>query len=1081
MGLSTRITLLTFAAVTTAAVLVSAIAIVGVDRVVLGEETARLESFRTLVVGSVDARLGTTERSIDLLASRVTPSDLTTLAATARLESLLSARADTFDALALIDPDGASFGAGAPGVVEAARTVIVRSPASAAPDLVWAGGADPGARLWATRTTGDGTGTVTLAGRVRTDYLGRYLDDVEKSTGSLAAFVADGSGVHVLSGAGGPEVSADTVTYAQEPMGGHRGTAVAHSSALGGMRGFWESIVPDHGLGWRVVVLEAEADAFARARQALLPALLAMLAVVAGAVLTALWYSRRVLSPLTVFEQRARDVAAGGYVRPMKIARDDEMGRVTEAFNDMGVRLNSLQDMTQLLASASSLDDELDAVLSALGRILGTGDSAILLSDRSGLALSLARGRGLAAPSETLLVGLDGPSPLATAFTSRVPVPFSGDEPDGAAAIYRLFGADPLRAGVAVPLVAGSDVIGVVVVLAPGHRVFTTAQVDTLQVFTANAAIAVRTSRLFAEERLSRREAEALRTVAEITVRPGDLGRALEGSGAIAARLLGFGSWGVALEGRQQLGLGLPADAEADTRLLDAWRAIEATRPGSGTAADTPLVVSDMRQRPDLTALTGPGWGSALFIPVLQGSIARGAIVLHDRAHLQPDPRQLAIAATIGQQVSLAIRNAHLLQQARSRATNLETVFRISQAVSSELDVGSVLDSVLDVVQKILYADAVSLMSYEAARGSIETSITRGLAADLLQFATRPGEDIPGRVFSLGVPLSYGDLSQHSTRLASIAFGHGFESLVAVPLMARGRPMGVLTVYAKTAAAFTAEDVELLLTFASQAALAIDTAALYGKEHHVASVLQASILPDTLPSIEGLEAASFYLPFGPEAEIGGDFFDLFETEQDGVVLAIGDVCGKGVAAATKTSMVKYTLRGLIGAGLSPGQAMGELNRQVARTGDPSDIVTMWVGTLDRTSGVLTYADAGHPPALLLRHDTRVAERMGATGPLLGAVPRTVYEDHEVDFRVGDTLLLYTDGVTETRRGVRLFGEGRVRRVLRHSDTARACVDSLLDAVKMFADGPLKDDAAALAVRRFVDASHGEGENDTHDG
>jgi serine phosphatase RsbU (regulator of sigma subunit) len=142
---------------------------------------------------------------------------------------------------------------------------------------------------------------------------------------------------------------------------------------------------------------------------------------------------------------------------------------------------------------------------------------------------------------------------------------------------------------------------------------------------------------------------------------------------------------------------------------------------------------------------------------------------------------------------------------------------------------------------------------------------------------------------------------------------------------------------------------------------------------------------------------------------------------------------------------------------------------------------MWVGMLDCESGVLTYADGGHPPALLRRVDTRRTERLGATGPLLGAVPHAEYGELEVGLRLGDMVLLYTDGVTEARRGVRLFGEGRVRRVLRRTPTARECLDSLLDAVKSYADGPLKDDAAALAVRRVGLKTGDESVSDNQDG
>jgi sigma-B regulation protein RsbU (phosphoserine phosphatase) len=180
---------------------------------------------------------------------------------------------------------------------------------------------------------------------------------------------------------------------------------------------------------------------------------------------------------------------------------------------------------------------------------------------------------------------------------------------------------------------------------------------------------------------------------------------------------------------------------------------------------------------------------------------------------------------------------------------------------------------------------------------------------------------------------------------------------------------------------------------------------------------------------------------------------------------MGDVCGKGVAAATKTSMVKYALRGLIGAGLEPAAALTELNRQLAGAGDPSDIVTVWLGVLDLDAGTLLYANGGHPPGLLLRHETRRVERLVASGPLLGGIPETTYEQRSIALCEDDLLVLYTDGVTESRCGSHFFGEGRVRRALRSCDNAKDCIDHLLEAIDRFSAGPLRDDAAALAVRR----------------
>ena len=1068
MGLSTRITMLAFVSVTIAVALVSAIALAGVYRSVFGEEMGRLEELRVLVSGDLAARITDAESAVDSLASRMGTLPVDASAVSSVLDEQLASDDGAFDALIVLDRSGvvrAAVGSDGTQVPDRAPASLGRSLSNAPITALEPSVGGGPKRLWVVRAVGEATSAVTVLGRIRADFLTGALESVALTKGSVVVAVFDSSGDLVLAGPGAPLVDTRTVELAGAEGAGGSATAFSLDSAA--WSGLWGAMVPGHGLGLRIVTLEADADSFALAGGALVPAMLAMLLVVAFAVVTTQLYSRRLLAPLTLFEQHAREVAAGGYVRLLQVQRDDEMGRVAEAFNEMGARLNSLQDMTQLLATASNLDDVLDAVLGAITRILGTGEAAVLLAEPSGLALTLVRGRGLATPSVTLLVPLDEPSPFASAFHEQRAISFSCDDAAGGDVVHRVFGTVPDRAGILVPLAIGSEAIGVVIVLAPGRRVFTDAQIETLRVFSANAAVAVRTSRLFAEERLSRTEAEALRNVAELTVRSGDLGRALEGAAAIAADLLGYRGWTVVFESRQQLGLGMPPDREADRRLVDAWRLVEGERDQADVPY-TPLVVEDIRSHEGLFGLVGPGWGSVLFIPVMQGSVARGALVLHDLTRMhRPTERQISVAETIGQQVSLAIRNAYLLQQARTRAANLETVFRISQTVSSELELRSVLNRVLDVVQKILSADAVALMSYDPERHVIETSMARGVStSEMLYFHAQPGEDIPGRVFALGVPVSYGDLSNRHTPLATIASQQGFESLLAVPLMARGRPIGVLVVYAKAISAFSGEDVELLLTFAAQAALAVDTAALYGKEHHVASILQSSILPERLPTVPGLEVASFYLPSGAEAEIGGDYYDVFAAEDGRTVLAIGDVCGKGVVAATKTSMIKYTLRGAIGAGAGPGQALAQLNRQIAAGSDPSDIVTMWVGMLDVRTGTLTYADGGHPPALLLRADTHAIDRLGATGPLLGAVSQVSFEERVIEVGVGDIVLLYTDGITEARRSVRFFGEGRVRSVLRHSHTAHECLELLLAAVKTYSVGPLKDDAAALAVRRI---------------
>jgi uncharacterized protein YigA (DUF484 family) len=419
-------------------------------------------------------------------------------------------------------------------------------------------------------------------------------------------------------------------------------------------------------------------------------------------------------------------------------------------------------------------------------------------------------------------------------------------------------------------------------------------------------------------------------------------------------------------------------------------------------------------------------------------------------------------ARALGDEIALALDNAYFYQRALTRAANLETIFRISQAVGSPLQINVVLNRVLDVVQKILSADGVALLLFEKRKRALTTAMGRGLLPrQFLHMELQPGEDIPGQVFVRGEPVLMRNLAGQSG-VAGLAAGEGLGTLLAVPLLARGRSLGVLMVMATDPKAFNDEDMNTLQTFASQAALAIDTARLYSKEHEVASVLQQSILPDALPEFDELEAGSVYAPAGNETEIGGDYYDLFRAKDDAIWFAIADVCGKGVYAATKTSMIKFAVRAFVAAGLSPARVISEVNDMIAETGEPSDIVTLWVGRYEHSSGELLWANGGHPPGLLLREDGTFTPLV-ATGALLGAVKDAPYEERRVGLRPGETVLLYTDGVTEARRGNIFYGEERVQSVFKEAASAREVAQDLLASVLDYTRGELRDDVAVLVI------------------
>ncbi|MGA5273742.1 PP2C family protein-serine/threonine phosphatase [Streptomyces cellulosae] len=235
------------------------------------------------------------------------------------------------------------------------------------------------------------------------------------------------------------------------------------------------------------------------------------------------------------------------------------------------------------------------------------------------------------------------------------------------------------------------------------------------------------------------------------------------------------------------------------------------------------------------------------------------------------------------------------------------------------------------------------------------------------------------------------------------------------------------------------------------------------------AVLQRSLLPDTLPDLPGVETAGYYHTASP-MELGGDFYDLFELDDTRTAFFLGDVCGKGPQAAALTSLTRYTLRAAMIQDADPVDDLRILNRALMEryTGDDPRYCTAVAGVFERVGDTLTVrlASGGHPPALVLRTDGTAEFLSTRGGMLVGVLPTAQFVEVRTVLRPGDTLLLYTDGLTEARIGPGrdLYGYDALRSfaAARAPAGSRALVDALTALLRDFGDG-LDDDTALLAI------------------
>ncbi len=1057
-SLASNMMVLTLMLVTVSVTIISLAALAGVYDLARDQVAVSHQAVREVFSVEVDSRLAASTRVLDA-ASAILIDPSAEAVDRKALALQFDAGIEYIDQLIVANEDGTTVAAYP--ALEAGTTVAdlpvykagVTDVTSFYYDEV-----DSDESLWVCRAVEGPLGEQIVLARVRTTFLDLLVREFSSTTDRRIVSIVDAGDRVLYSGASDVAVVADSIEFSPDD-GAEAGAVNALTTEGSVMWGQYAGLRSYPGIDWRLLVIEPRATMVESTWRALTPAVIALLMTGVISFSLAALFARRLVAPLRSLESHALEAVSGAYVPPIRTDRRDEVGRLAEAFNALALRLNALQDLSQLLASSSSLDQVLDGILSAMGHIVGTTNIAVLLVDDSRTHLIVARSRGVT-DADDLVIPLRGHNWLSQALESTGPATFSGMREDMLRALPGIAGTGTVS-GLVAPLQAGTEPLGIIIVIQRDERLFSQAEMEMVRTFSAQAAVAVYNSRLFEIESASRREAEAMRTVAEALANPLDLQRSFDTVMQITLRLFAVASATIAFMDRPALGLPPAEDIMTERLLLSAWRAGWATGDGDlvtrVSPGDDPLIDRYLESRHA---------SEALFLTVMRAEHPCAVVSLEiDRPGRMFTAHERSLAYALGKQLALALDNAFHYSEARLRAANLETIFRISQAVSSSLQIKVVLNRVLDVVQKIFSADTVSLMQFDDATKTVETAMARGIiSTEMLHFTCLPGQDVPGRVFEAGEPIKVDDLYAVETTLAQIALGQGLHSMLAVPLLARGRSIGVLTIFSALPSAFTSEDMGLLHTFASQAALAIDTAALYGREHHVASVLQSSILPKSLPEYDEIESSSVYLPAGEEVEIGGDYFDLYKDTDGKIVMAIGDVCGKGVEAATKTSMIKYLVRGLVAAGLDPAAVLSEVNRAVSESGDTSDIVTLWLGYLDLEAGLIRYADGGHPPAVIRRAETGRTELLETTGALLGAMVNAEYDQIDVPFGADDVLVLYTDGVTEARRGNKFFGEGRVRRAVGAGGSANDVVDRLLGSLDRFVPGALRDDAAILAVR-----------------
>ncbi|MFH1279391.1 MAG: GAF domain-containing SpoIIE family protein phosphatase [Candidatus Eisenbacteria bacterium] len=318
-------------------------------------------------------------------------------------------------------------------------------------------------------------------------------------------------------------------------------------------------------------------------------------------------------------------------------------------------------------------------------------------------------------------------------------------------------------------------------------------------------------------------------------------------------------------------------------------------------------------------------------------------------------------------------------------------------------------------------------------------------------------------------------------RFRGVKWEESIRNLLSVPLMVKSELTGVLSVYNKKGeGGFTADDQRILAIIAGQSAQVVESARLYEEEKALsrvreelrfASDIQQGLLPKAAPTVERYDIAGKTIP---AQDVGGDYFDFIAVRDGRLAFCLGDVTGKGLPAAMLMSNLQATIRGQTLADCTPCECMSRSNELLYRSTDPVKFATLFYGVLCREKDEVCYCSAGHDRPYLLS-EGKDPVRLEPGGMMLGAMEGVPYEHDCLFFAPGDTLVVYSDGITEAMAagGGELgeeFGEERLEPLLRENfgKSSAEIVDAVVKAVRAHTAGRAQSDDMTLVVVRRTD-------------
>ena len=423
------------------------------------------------------------------------------------------------------------------------------------------------------------------------------------------------------------------------------------------------------------------------------------------------------------------------------------------------------------------------------------------------------------------------------------------------------------------------------------------------------------------------------------------------------------------------------------------------------------------------------------------------------------------------------------------QARNLKALLGVAKALASEIKLDNLLQVIVAKAAEVMDAERATLFLYDKPRNELWSKTTQKLEINEIRVAL--GVGVAGTVAKTRALINTGD-AYADPRFDSTfdkQTGYRTRSILCLPLIGNGDSLvGVIQVLNKRdRETFDKIDESLLAGLSDHITVALERGRLIEayieKERleeglKLAHDIQMSMLPKTFPPFPERRDLDIFAAITPAKKVGGDFYDFFFLDENRLCFAIGDVSGKGVPAALFMAVVKTLFKAIAGRVQNPAEILSTVNREICRDNDSQMFTTLFCGILDTRTGEIRYSNGGHnPPYHLSRAGVQQVPKTG--GRVLGLLEETTYAGSRLVLGPGETLLLYTDGVTEALDPAeQFFSERRLESILTQINfaSAREQIEHLTREITLFAAGAEQaDDITTLAIRFLGPAGSNNGE------